>query len=109
MGRILSKHERSEQIICGNVVNSSNRDTCSEGAQTVEYQILYAFFTDVCYTEGYSEPYVGPCHLLNLDMTAIKLVWKYTKRNSSFGRETASAFVTTTVSHRKLLFLLCEI
>lgn len=83
---------------------SSNRDTCSEGAQTVEYQILYAFLADVGYTEGYSEPYVGPCHLLNLDMTAIKLVWKYTKRNSNFRRETPSAFVTTTRSHRKLLF-----
>lgn len=75
----------------------------------MEYQILYAFLADVGYTEGYSEPYVGPCHLLNLDMTAIKLVWKYTKRNSNFRRETPSAFVTTTLSHRKLRFLFCEI
>lgn len=33
---------------------SSNRDTCSEEAQTMEYLILYAFLADVCFTENYS-------------------------------------------------------
>lgn len=72
----------------------------------MEYLILYAFLADVCYTKDYSEPYVGPCHLLNLDTTSIKLVWKHTKRNSDFMRETASAFVTTAVSHRKITFFI---
>lgn len=86
----------------------SRIETCSEEVQTTEYLILYAFLAGVYFTEYYSEPHVGPCHLLNLDTMSVKLVLKHTKWNSGFRRETASAFVTTTLSHRKLLSLFCE-
>lgn len=42
--------------------------TCSEEAQTMEYFIFYAFLAGVCFAEDYSQPCVGPCHLLNLDV-----------------------------------------